>query len=60
MSERKQGGRPPISRENEVINILVPKTTMVRVRKVTARHAATIAGFVRQAIEEKLEREGAE
>lgn len=59
MSERKPGGRPPLSHDNEVINILVPKETMERVRRVTSERAATIAGFVRQAIQEKLEREGA-
>jgi len=30
---------------------------MQRVREVTRKRAATIAGYVRQAIEEKLERE---
>jgi predicted DNA-binding protein len=51
------GGRPPLSKETEVINIIVPKDMMQRVRDVTRKRAATIAGYVRQAIEEKLERE---
>lgn len=58
MSEEKNvGGRPPVSKKNEVINIIVPSEQMSRVRKVTTRKAATIAGWVRQAIEEKLQRE---
>jgi hypothetical protein len=56
-SKRKAGGRPPLSRDTEVINIIVPKEMMERVREVTRKRAATIAGYVRQAIEEKLERE---
>ena len=57
MSERKPGGRPPLSRETEVLNVIVSKEMMQRVREVTRKRAATIAGYVRQAIEEKLERE---
>jgi predicted DNA-binding protein len=57
MSTGNPGGRPPISKESEVINIIVPKDMMQRVREVTRKRAATIAGYVRQAIEEKLERE---
>jgi hypothetical protein len=55
--KRRAGGRPPLSKETEVINIIVPKEMMQRVREVTRKRAATIAGYVRQAIEEKLERE---
>jgi predicted DNA-binding protein len=55
--KRNVGGRPSLSKETEVINIIVPKEMMQRVREVTRKRAATIAGYVRQAIEEKLERE---
>jgi hypothetical protein len=55
--KRNVGGRPPLSKDTEVINIIVPKEMMQRVREVTRKRAATIAGYVRQAIEEKLERE---
>ena len=59
MSASNPGGRPRLSRETEVINVIVPKEVMARVRKLTKQRAATIAGFVRQAIAEKLEREDA-
>lgn len=55
--EKKRIGRPPVAPDSEVLNILVPKEIMQRVRGVTKQRAATIAGWVRQAMEEKLERE---
>jgi predicted DNA-binding protein len=57
MSNGNPGGRPPLSKESEVITVIIPKEMMQRVREVTRKRAATIAGYVRQAIEEKLERE---
>jgi predicted DNA-binding protein len=57
MSTKNPGGRPPISKETEVITVIVPKETMQQVREVTRKRAATLAGYIRQAIEEKLERE---
>lgn len=58
MSDKHPGGRPPLSREKEPLHILIPGELMERIRKAVKQRAGTIAGFVRQAIEEKLEREG--
>jgi predicted DNA-binding protein len=51
------GGRPPLSQQTKVITIVMPLELLQRVQDVTRKRAATIAGYVRQAIEEKLERE---
>jgi len=57
MSEKNPGGRPPLSRETEVFTVIMPKELMARVREATRKRAGTLAGYVRQAVEEKLARE---
>jgi hypothetical protein len=41
----------------EIVNVIVPDELIARLRTLTEQRGATIAGFVRQAIAEKLERE---
>ena len=56
-SERERKRRATtLGRDAEVINIIVPKAMMEEVREVT-NERATIAGFVRQAIDLELRRE---
>lgn len=55
--ERKRLGRPPLGIETGVLNVKVPLEVLTRVRQHTAQRGLTIAAFVRQALEEKMERE---
>ena len=58
MSEHKRVGRPPLSPESEVINVIVPKELMGRVRQLTTDRGNSIAWVVRTALAQLLEREG--
>jgi len=51
------GGRPPLSSEREVLTVMFPKELLTRMREATRKRAGTLAGYIRQAVEEKLERE---
>jgi hypothetical protein len=55
--EKRPRGRPPLSNDNEVINVIVPKWLMSEVREHIRSRGATIAGWVRLAMEDQLERE---
>jgi len=55
---RNPGGRPPVSRDSEVLNVIVPKELMARVRKLSEERGSTIAWIVRRALSEMMDREG--
>lgn len=56
-SQVRRRGRPPRGVDVEALNVMVPTVLMERVRTLTTRRGQTIVAFVRQALEEKLERE---
>lgn len=57
-STRKQG-RPRHKVEMGELNTTVPAATLQQMRSLVEQRGMTITAFVRQAIEEKLKREGA-
>ena len=56
-SDARRIGRPKLNIETETLNVKVPRELMTHVRQLTGKTGATLAAFVRQALEEKVARE---